>query len=97
MARSKSILMLGNKVLISYRDLTGTGVDGYFDPSKSEIVIHSKHSKDYQLKTLMHEVFHAWCHHSGIRQGNFSIDFEELICESFCSRELTKLFKISLR
>lgn len=96
MVKKKQITVLGHKVLIKYQDLSLHGLEGYFDPLKSMIVINTKQDPKAMMLTLMHELIHAICHHSALGQTSMSRDVEEIVAEQV-STQFGQIFDIKIK
>lgn len=75
--------VFGLDVPVKLEDISHTNYDGYFDPVKKEIIIHSD-SQDV-FNTMIHELLHSGWFRLGLNQTSIPYDIQELIVENFAT------------
>lgn len=75
--------VFGKKVQIIRDDLALSKQDlhGLYIPSQYKIFYNGS-EKEEAIKTLIHELVHAVCHITGLKQTSLSDDIEEIIAEN---------------
>lgn len=77
----KSIDVFGKKVHIKIvkelLDDDGNELEGLYQPAESEIQL-----AHCTMQVLLHELIHAVCNRTGVRQSNVSTELEEVISEN---------------
>ena len=73
------------------------GLAGLCSSRTKEIFIsNNNQTKSEALHTLIHEVGHAVCSRTGVRQANFPADLEEILVENIATA-ITENFNLSLK
>lgn len=88
-------MIFGQKVKLYFKDLGAAQICGYFEPTKKEIVIHSKLDKKLRDVTLMHEFIHAHFDRQSYRKI-ITIEVEELISDQL-AKSLCENFDIRIK
>ena len=91
----KSINVFGRKIDIKIVDELldddGKELEGLYTPENAEIVLAK-----CDMQVLLHELVHAVCNRTGIRQSNVSTELEEVIAENI-STFLTETFNLRFK
>lgn len=85
--------ILGVKTKVLLKDLGQEDLNGYFDPTKNQIVIDENLKESEYYKTLIHETIHAAFHRASIIQA-IDEGVEEIICD-LVATVLTENFRIT--
>jgi len=77
----KSIDVFGKTVTIKLskelKDDDGNDLEGLYEPKKSQITL-----VNCEMQVLLHELIHAICNRTGVRQSDVSTELEEVIAEN---------------